>query len=324
MILIISADDDPHADQVEARLRQRGASVERFDGGDYPARAQISVRYAGGRPQRTITARGRTLDLERVRALWHRRPGVPAPEPIVHDPATRAYTIAECKKHLVDLWASLPCAQVPGTQAVYGRAELKAMQLEVAAKLGFEVPPTLFTNDPRALLDFHRQHDGQIVSKLASAAFFASALSDYFVRYTELSTTRDVGYARGIRHCPMIFQAYVEKRLELRVTVVGERVFAAEIHSQETEHTRHDWRRYDHATTPHAVHVLPPSVEDQCRALVTELGLVYGAIDLILTPDGRYVFLEINPNGQYLWIENRTGLPISDAIADLLMSRRTS
>ncbi|NJR75066.1 MAG: hypothetical protein HC773_18390 [Scytonema sp. CRU_2_7] len=119
---------------------------------------------------------------------------------------------------------------------------------------------------------------------------------------------------------PNDFQAYIPKRLELRITVVGQQVFAAEIHSQETNHTRYDWRRYDHHKTPYFPHELPPEVEQRCVQLVEKLGLCYGAIDMILTPDGRYVFLEINPNGQYLWIELATGLPISDAICDLLIS----
>jgi glutathione synthase/RimK-type ligase-like ATP-grasp enzyme len=117
----------------------------------------------------------------------------------------------------------------------------------------------------------------------------------------------------------MLFQAYVPKRSELRVTVVGERVFAAEIGSQATHHTRHDWRRYDMAHTPHTPHALPEPVARAAVALVRALGLVYGAIDLVLTPDGDYVFLEINPNGQYLWIEHLTGLPITAAIADHLI-----
>ena len=139
-------------------------------------------------------------------------------------------------------------------------------------------------------------------------------------RYTLVVSTRDVGYAGALRRGPVIFQAYVPKRLELRVTVVGSAVFAAEIHSQHTRRTRHDWRRYDHYQTPLGRHALPDDVAGRCRRLVAELGLCYGAIDLILTPDGRYVFLEINPNGQYLWIEEATGLPISDALCDLLMA----
>jgi glutathione synthase/RimK-type ligase-like ATP-grasp enzyme len=116
----------------------------------------------------------------------------------------------------------------------------------------------------------------------------------------------------------MIFQAYVPKLVELRITVVGRRIFAAEIHSQRTNHTRCDWRRYDQGQTPHRPHELPRDLEQRCTALVERLCLRYGAIDMVLTPDGRYVFLEINPNGQYLWIEHETGLPISEAICDLL------
>src|SRR5439155_14491583 len=97
-----------------------------------------------------------------------------------------------------------------------------------------------------------------------------------------------------------------------------------EIHSQATNHTRYDWRRYDFCKTPHRPHALPAEVQARCVRLVRRLGLCYGAIDMVLTPDGRYVFLEINPNGQYLWIEQETGLPISDAICDLLMQGHVS
>src|SRR5207237_1495301 len=105
-------------------------------------------------------------------------------------------------------------------------------------------PPTLIGNSPDEFLEFYRQHDGQIISKLASTAF-TFTLGTTFSRYTEIVSTRDVAHADSVRFCPMIFQAYVPKRLELRVTVVGERVFVAEIHSQESNHTRHAWRRYD-------------------------------------------------------------------------------
>jgi glutathione synthase/RimK-type ligase-like ATP-grasp enzyme len=128
-----------------------------------------------------------------------------------------------------------------------------------------------------------------------------------------------VAYAEAIRFGPVIVQEYVAKRVELRVTVVGRAVFAAEIHSQESNHARFDWRRYDLGSTRHEVHRLPAVVADRCVEIVGRLGLRYGAIDLILTPDGRYVFLEVNPTGQWLWIEKATGLPIGDALCDLLL-----
>ncbi len=186
--------------------------------------------------------------------------------------------------------------------------------------MGLELPPTLVTNCREEFLDFYGQHNGNVVGKLTGPAFDRTVGTDNFCRYTEVVSKRDVAYAASLQYCPVIFQAYVPKRLELRITVVGQQVFAAEIHSQQTHHTRHDWRRYDLGNTPHFPHVLPPEVHQQCVRLVKRLELCYGAIDMILTPEGRYVFIEINPSGQYLWIEQQTGLPISEAICNLLMA----
>jgi glutathione synthase/RimK-type ligase-like ATP-grasp enzyme len=221
------------------------------------------------------------------------------------------------------LWSMLTDAWLPGRPLAVRQAEQKAFQLKLAGDLGFELPPTLITNRPADLVDFYREHDGLIVSKQAATAFPAT-IGFGMVRFTELVTTRDIAHAQSISYCPMIFQAYVPKRVELRITVVGTRVFAAEIHSQANNRTRHDWRRYDLDRTPHLPHDLPHDVSAKCVRLVEELGLRYGAIDMIVTPDERYVFVEINPNGQYLWIEHQTGLPISEAICDLLLAEEAS
>jgi glutathione synthase/RimK-type ligase-like ATP-grasp enzyme len=198
----------------------------------------------------------------------------------------------------------------------------KAAQLTLALSLGFELPPTLITNDPKEALDFYRTHDGQVVSKRAGYSWVTEVQSP-FRRFTEVVTTRDIAHIAEVRYCPLILQRYIAKVVELRVTVVGSAVFAAEIHSQRSNHTRHDWRRYDHTRCICRPHALPESLADRCRQLVRDMGLTFGAIDLILTPDDRYVFLEINTNGQYLWIELATGLPISEAICDVLTSGRT-
>jgi glutathione synthase/RimK-type ligase-like ATP-grasp enzyme len=139
--------------------------------------------------------------------------------------------------------------------------------------------------------------------------------------YARLVRPRDLVHFQDVQLCPLVVQAYVRKTLEVRVTVVGSDVFAAEIHSQATRRTLVDWRRYDRTNTPHAVHTLPPEIAERCLGLVRAMGLAYGAIDLVLTPEGHYVFLEINPNGQYMWIEHLTGLPITDRLVRLLVER---
>lgn len=319
MILILTGPDDAHTDHVVEMLRERGAPFVRFDPAAFPRNAEISIAYAPtGLTSQGLRTDATPIDLTRVSAVWYRRPQKPVAPDDLPDSAARAYVEQECAMVVQDLWTSLDCPWLPGQPLAVRRAEQKSFQLKVAGQLGFELPPTLTTNRPADLLEFYREHDGRIISKQAATAFPAT-IGYGMVRFTELVTTRDLAHVGAIAACPMTLQAYVPKRVELRITVVGARVFAAEIHSQANHHTRYDWRRYDLERTPHHPHALPPVVAQRCVRLVELLGLRYGAIDMIVTPDGRYVFIEINPNGQYLWIEEQAGLPISAAICDLLM-----
>src|SRR5205814_484076 len=106
---------------------------------------------------------------------------------------------------------------------------------------------------------------------------------------------------------------------ELRVTVVGARVFAAKIDSQANADAKLDWRRSLHDVAYEAV-ALPEEIETRIQAFMRFFGLVYGAFDFIVTPQGGYVFLEVNPSGQYMWLECATGLGITAALADALIA----
>src|SRR5262245_23432819 len=298
MILIITAPTDVHADEVEQRLRARGAGVFRFDPATIPQQASVAVCYRGTSKRVRLTLDGRTTELTEATCGWLRRPGAPTP-PRIQDGMFREYAHRECLQVAQDIWNALDIAWLPGPLWAIRRADSKQLQLQLAAALGFEIPATLITTSTDEFLAFHREHDGEIIDKMPSVVFPLERKGPVF-RFTNRVTTRDTGYVHRLRFAPMLFQPNVRKQLELRVTVVGQRVFAAEIHSQSTAHTVQDWRRYDHAHTPYRVHELPPRLHARCVELVARLGLRYGAIDLILTPDGQYVFLEINPNGQWL------------------------
>jgi glutathione synthase/RimK-type ligase-like ATP-grasp enzyme len=320
MILILAEDGDAHADYLENKLRERGADRVRFNPACFPNEATLSLAYSPtGECRYTLRTRERRIELDDVNAVYNRRPEDPVAHEAIQDSLTRAFVAQECRTLVYDAWQALDCVWLPARRYVIQQAQFKAAQLRRAAALGLEIPPTLFSNDPEEILEFYRQHNGSIISKLAGNAFYPT-LGQTYVRYTEVVSHRDIGHIQATRYCPMIFQAYVPKRLELRITVVGQAVFPAEIHSQFSHQTRHDWRRYDMEETPYFPHELPPDLEQRLVQLVRELGLCYGAIDMVLTPDGRYVFLEINPNGQYLWIEKAAALPISDAICDFLMA----
>jgi hypothetical protein len=321
LILIFTEAEDIHSDVVEAELRRRGASMCRFDWAEFPREAALSITYRGGRKQVRLTRGRQVLDVTACTAAWLRRPNRPRVSPRIANPLLRSYAEEECYQVIQDTWNALELPWLPGPIHAIRLADNKQLQLQLATALGLEIPPTLMTNDPDEFLAFYREHQGRLIDKLPSIVFPASQRREReLMRYTQPITTRDVGYARRLRHSPVLFQAQVPKKFELRITVVGQQVFAAEIHSQSTRRTQLDWRRYDSGHTPHRVHRLPDVLQRACVELVARLGLRFGAIDMIVTPDDRYVFLEINPNGQWLWIEEETGLPIRDAICTELMN----
>ncbi|MFF0815491.1 MvdC/MvdD family ATP grasp protein [Rhodococcus sp. NPDC003318] len=319
-VLVLTQPGDTHAAAVTRHLERTGTRVTVFDPAEFPSAATLSLHLTPtGAARRTLGRGTDRVDLDTVDAVWFRRPQDPRAHAEVTDPAVREYVEQECELFAGALWDDLDALAVPGTRADIRLAGRKQTQLRLAGRLGFELPPTLVTTDPDEFLDFWDGHEGRVITKPLQRSWLVRGDESY-ARMAETATTVDVAAADALRLCPVIAQAYVDKRVELRVTVVGGAVFAAEIHSQDSNHTRLDWRCYDQSTTRYGVHSLPVDVERRCLRLVAELGLRYGAIDLIVTPDGRYVFLEINPSGQWLWIEDATGLPISAALADLLRS----
>jgi glutathione synthase/RimK-type ligase-like ATP-grasp enzyme len=128
--------------------------------------------------------------------------------------------------------------------------------------------------------------------------------------------------AETVPLCPHLLQSEIDKRFDVRVTVVGSKHFACRIYSQDYSETEVDFRRSS-ATgrrLRHEIISLPDAVAKACTTLVEMLGLRFGAIDLVEDDDG-FVFLEINPNGQWAWIEQVTGAPIAHEIAELLLQK---
>jgi glutathione synthase/RimK-type ligase-like ATP-grasp enzyme len=126
------------------------------------------------------------------------------------------------------------------------------------------------------------------------------------------------------RLSPTIYQALIPKRYDVRVTIVGEQVFAAAIDSQSDPAAALDWRLTDNPALPHHTITLPDRLVRQLRHLMDSLGLTFGAIDLIQTPDGEFVFLEVNPSGQWLWLDSMLNLGISEAVATWLIGDRAA
>lgn len=319
MILVISGSDDLVAQAIHEELRQCGHSSQLLDFQFFPRRDRVAYALSSdGRVSRSYWLDGVEVDLNNVTSVLWRRPAKVKADPALVDPGITRYVETSSEEVLEAFFNDLRCFQVPASRTVLKSAYAKIPQLTLAAKLGFNLPVTLVTNDPGEFLDFYRRHNGRVITKTASVQA-ETWLGPMCTAYARMIRPRDLVHFQDVQSCPLIAQVYVEKALEIRVTVVGNDVFAAGIHSQATRRTRVDWRRYDRTSTPHDIHTLPAEIAQLCLSLVQSMGLAYGAIDLILTPEGQYVFLEINPNGQYKWIESLTGLPITKRIVRLLV-----
>lgn len=331
MILILSDPIDVHVRLVEQRLREKGAKVARFDLGEVPRQAGVSAWVADGEPVRVGARRERgDLDLSAVEAVWFRRVGHGVkPDPRMseedRDWAKRESTafLYSLAVTLADRFCVNPIVNALATDWGNG----KVSQLEVARRHGLSIPRTLISNDPDEAREFARSCAAGAIYKPFLAPTRSEDAPDGSKRWQSIFTTKlteaHLSKLDGVRFAPCIFQELIPKKLELRVTVMGDKVFATEIHSQVHEKSSVDFRaHYNLGQTPYATHELPPRVKEQLLAIQRDLGLVFGAYDLILTPDGRYVFLEVNQQGQFLWLEEQTGQPLLENFCELLIQRK--
>ncbi|MFD0635727.1 ATP-grasp domain-containing protein [Catenulispora yoronensis] len=256
-------------------------------------------------------------------SIWFRRPFYyEFPADLQH--YERRFVAAEREQALQTLYSSFQCYWMSAPEALRS-ASWKGEQLARAARMGFAVPETLVTTDPGQVDAFYAKHRGQVIVKsMAGAGAMAGRLGPDPVPApavrlaTRMLTPDDLRRLDSVKVAPCQFQEYVPKDYEVRATVVGADVFAAEIHSQDDERTRVDFRDFT-ADVVYKATVLPDDVRERCVEFVRSYGLEYGAVDLIRHPDGRFVFLEVNPTGKFMFVEQRVPeLRITDAVADRL------
>jgi len=318
-VLVVTDAQDDTANAVVAALQRRGTPWARLNLAEFPELARITFDPLEPSGCEIKDSDGDHVTLDQITAawIWHPQPfrplpGLEAAEAAFVDEACR------CAWRLLGEWLEDHVFVVnrPGAER---RADDKGLQLRKAAAVGLAIPETLVTNDPDRARAFCSSH-AETVFKLLNRPRI-----DYGDRAawigTRLLDSGDLDALDTLRHCPGIFQRRIPKRFDLRVTVVGDRLFPVEIHSQDDPRAMVDFRlalAEDPAALLHAVHDLPAEVAGRIRVLMRDLGLVFGALDLVVTPAGDYVFLEVNPSGQFGWIEGQTGQPISGELVGIL------
>jgi len=310
MILILAPPNDSHALAVTRAVHELGSAAEIFDSSQFPEHAAIRLE-----PDRWVlqSADGRRFCSDDVSAIWFRRSRPHGLSEGIVDPSARKFAARECA-HAFDavlFWEEYLVVNPVDKEAI---ANKKPIQLKAASEIGFEVPRTIVTNSAADLLSFNRSLAKPIVFKVLTSPL-SSFGETRRLRPEHIENLSSLGLA------PVIFQEELDKEADIRVTVVGDAIFPALVEVRNPVGKAYpDWR-LDVTAKCHAIE-LPRSLTEKIRALVRRLGLYYAAIDLIKTVDGRYYFLEVNPTGQFLFVEIDTGQEISAAFARLLLDGR--
>ena len=310
MILLVSHHDDDHADAVRAELAAAGTEAVLMDTAAFPQRTTVALGYGTGGEASLVVgdADGARFDLADVSAAWWRRPRPFQLDPDLPDDEVD-FTYNECFEAISGLWASLDAFWVNDPQRDQV-ASHKPYQLKAASAVGLRIPRTLITNDPdeaRAFVEARGVED---------TVYKCFAATPRHWRETRVMRPQEVALLDRVQAAPVIFQQFVPAEADLRVTIVGDACFPAAIRLRGSAYDA-DFRM-DLASAAIEPTTLPDEVESDLRALMGSLGLVYGAVDLRRTPTGEHVFLEINTSGQWRFVEERTGQPITAAVARTL------
>lgn len=310
---------DVHAEEIVAELAHHGEPVYSFHTDAFLRACRLSIELdQPGQLSGLLELPAGDLALDEVKSVWFRGPEITLGDVPGQIGDHAEFVRRETEAALFGLLGVLDQAFWVNHPNAVRAAEDKLAQLRLAQSFGLIIPRTLVTNDPQRALDFYESCGGDVIIKTFRRLAFSEAGLERLI-LTNRVRREHLDQIERVRHAPCLFQEYVPKEIELRVTMIGRRVFAAEIHSQLSLISRDDYRRYDFAHTPYYPHTLPPAVEVACLQILQHYGLAFGAIDMIRRPDGAYVFLEINANAQFLWVQDLIGMPMREALADMLI-----
>lgn len=312
VILVVTQKFDPTADFLIDKLKMSGARIIRINTESFPQNTKLTL----GLDRKVLIDDQEEIDLNEITSAWYRRPAKPEISSVISVEEAKNFAKDESWELLLSLWHEMNCFWVSKPHAIKN-ASHKWEQLKSAQNLGFNIPETLITNNPAEANKFLSKIGSIIIKTIYSPLIEIDG--HYEIIYTTPITEFTEEQLEAINLTPCILQRNVPKRVELRITVVGNQVFTCAIESQASQKTKDDWRNYDIENTPHYPWDLPSEIERYCVGLVKGYGLTFGTIDMIVTPSYDYVFLEINPNGQWQWIEELSGLKISDALVSILL-----
>lgn len=319
VLILTHTRDNESVDMVSHAIAARGGRWLRLNTDLYPTQVQLSIPQGATRIGGLLRTPEGEVKLDDISAIWYRRSDIGKDIPTELDVQQRSAAVGESRRVLFGFIDGMGVYTL-GSKSAVQAAENKVLQLELAAACGLDVPRTLISNDPERVRGFAAEVGGELIAKMMHSFAIHDAEGRENVVFTNRVSEADLADLDGLALCPMTFQEALPKVRELRVTVVGDRVFTAGLSAHLGGEGQTDWRVVGQETeSAWVAEELPRATTGGLLRLMDQLGLDYGAADFIVTPEGRTVFLEVNPAGEFFWLQRAPGLPIAEAIADLLL-----
>lgn len=328
-VLILSRKDDAEADFVTLQLMTQGIDCERLNLEDIPNLLALRLLVRGSNSNRSSNALltcelalgKHSIKAPSLSLAWLRHFNPLELTFTGNEEYVKSFSYLQWFSALRAVQASLDCTWINNPDSVY-LANDKTRQLVAAIEHGFTVPRTLITNDHKASVDFFREcYNNMIVKALYHHG--VEIKGKMYSMNSRKVKAKDIPNLKFLKSAPCILQEHVQKKSELRVTVVGDQIFVARIdfplgHEKLGQSGDiHNYKSTELNITADNK-ILSHSMSEKCKKLVRSLGLQYAAIDFLVNKHDNLCFLEVNPAGDWLWIEGKTGQHITKAVADLI------
>ena len=321
MILIFTNKQDVHTDEVIRYLTKNNVPVFRLNSEDLLLKYQVNIfiKSNGSWGGEIIDELGRVLKIEKLKVAWLRKPDFDFFYNIDDTNIEKQNFISSEIKAFINILYSISTIKWINNPFIANKTKVKFQQLLLAHKLGVKVPKTLITTQPEKAKEFFIECQEEVLVKSIYTGNVTINGVNQGIQSIKVGKDKFYEFYKNISLSPTQLQEYIQKEFELRITIIGKKVFAVKIDSQANNETKIDWRLHT-KMNPHSIFKLPQKIEEFCIEFLNQQKLTYGAVDFIVTPKNEYVFLENNPFGQYLWLETETGIPLTEEIGNLLIS----
>ena len=304
-------------DLMHASLARLNLDMIRMDTDTFPLNIEISAVQNKNGVSGSIKIANKTHQLSEFAAVWFRKN--------IHSNLTSSLA-GETLKQATKESTAAKNSVLYALESVFWfdgpfdiqRAENKQLQLILAKQCGLIIPNSLFSNSPTAVKDFYHQENGRIISKMLTPLTNFMKSAKNFV-YTSKVEEKHLAILDGLKYCPMQFQQEIQKEYELRVIYVYGKYFTGKIATSAiTDEKKPDWRRASQQDFFWQAYQLPEHICQKINLLMNKLSLNFGALDIIRATNGDYVFLEVNPCGEWGMLQKTLDYPITDHIAQCI------